>query len=408
PAALEFLSNFSNKGYWSVLFFVFVGTVLTIVVQSSSATMALTIIMCNNGWIPFDCACAMVLGENIGTTITANLAAMVANTEAKRAALAHLVFNLIGVVWMLIAFRLFLWMIVAIVEFFGSDSPITDPHARPVALSLFHTLFNIINTCLLVGFTSQIAQLVTRLIPQQAEEPKNRLAYIEGGMLSTTGLTIIPALNELVTYSTRSSKMFGFVRSLFEETDPQGFDATFQRIEKYEKISDNQESEIYNYLNKATQDEVGGDVVKQTQIMMKSISDIESMSDKNYKLAKILKYKRDNNISFNQDMREKINAMFDLIDRAIMVMNTNVSNAFDKNYGLPEEVHRIEDQINKMEDYLKGSYIFEIEDQKLNRIALVLFVELVNEAERLADSVKQVSKDILDIAPHTKPQLSHV
>jgi phosphate:Na+ symporter len=407
PAALEFLSHFSNKGYWSVLFFVFVGTVLTIVVQSSSATMALTIIMCNNGWIPFDFSCAMVLGENVGTTITANLAAMVANTEAKRAALAHLVFNLIGVVWMLIAFRLFLWMIVAIVEFFGSDSPITDPHARPVALSLFHTLFNIFNTCLLVGFTSQIAQLVTQLIPAK-EEPKNRLTYIEGGMLSTTGLTIIQARNELVAYSTRSSKMFGFVRSLFRETDPQEFDATYQRIEKYETISDNLETEIYNYLNKATQDEVGGDVVGQTQIMMKVISDIETMSDSNYKLAQILKYKRDNNIWFNQDMRDKINAMFDLIDRAIMVMNTNVSNAFEPNYTIPEDVYLIESQINAMEDYLKGRYIFEIEDQKLKRSALVVFAELISEAERVADSVKQVSKDILNVAPHTKPQLSHV
>lgn len=406
PAALEFLASFSNKGAISIVIFVIVGAIVTLIVQSSSVTIALTIIMCNNGWIPFECACAMVLGDNLGTTFTANLAAMIANTDARRAAMGHLVFNVIGVIWALILFPWFLKLTVNIMEFFGSNSPLEDPSATPIALSLYHSTFNVLNTLILVWFVPQIARLVTRIIKQK-EDSKSRLAHIEGGTISVSGISIIQAHSELVTYSNRASRMFGFVRSLFREVDPEEFDRTYERIEKYETISDNLESEIYNYLTQTTQDEVGSEVVKQSQIMLKVISDIEAMSDSNYKLAKVIKYKRDNNIWFSQEMRDKINEMFDLIDRAIMVMNTNIVNAFNEDYSIQEDVYLIEEQINQMEDYLKGRYIFEIEEQKLKRSALVVFAELISEAERLADAIEQVSEDILDIAPHSKPKFVH-
>jgi len=406
PAALEFLASFTGKGGLSILIFVIVGALVTLIVQSSSVTIALTIIMCNNGWIPFDCACAMVLGDNIGTTFTANLAAMIANTDARRAALGHLVFNMIGVIWALLLFRVFILMVVHIMEFFGSNSPLEDPTSTPIALSLYHSLFNVLNTFILVWFVPQIAAIVTRLIKQK-EDSKSRLAHIEGGTISVSGISIIQAHSELVTYSNRSSRMFGFVRSLFRETDRDEFNNTYDRIVKYETISDNLESEIYNYLMQTTQDEVGSDVVKQAQIMLKVITDIEAMADSNYKLAKIIRHKRDGEIFFNQGMRDKINEMFDLIDRAIMMMNTNIGNAFDSDNKIQDEVYLLEKQINQMEDDLKNRYIFEIEDDNLQPNAIVVFAELISETERLADAILQVSEDVLNIAPHTKPILAN-
>ncbi|MCD8186790.1 MAG: Na/Pi cotransporter family protein [Rikenellaceae bacterium] len=407
PATLEFLTLFSTQGKWSILIFVLVGALITLIVQSSSVTMALTIIMCNNGWIPFECACAMVLGDNIGTTFTANLAAMVANTEARRAALAHLVFNLIGLVWALLVFRPFVQAAVRVMEFFGSASPLTDSHATPMALSLFHSMFNLLNTILLVAFIPQIARLVTRLI-RQKEDSGTRLAYIEGGTISVSGISIIQAHGELEAYSRRTSKMFGFVRALFREEDPEEFQQTYQRIARYERISDRLESEIYNYLTQTTQDEVGSEVVKQVQMMLKVISDIEAMADCNYKLAKIIRYRRDNAIAFTEGMQEKIEGLFDLIDRAILLMNNNIQNAFTMEYPtMPEEVYLLEERINAMEEELKNRYIFEVGDHKPQRSAIVVFAELISETERLADTIEQVSRDVLNIAPHTKPALSH-
>ena len=407
PAALEFLASFSNKGALSIFLFVIVGIVVTLIVQSSSVTIALTIIMCNNGWIPFECACAMVLGDNIGTTFTANLAAMIANTDARRAAMGHLVFNVVGVTWALILFRWLIRLDVHIMEFFGGNSPLEDPHSTPIALSLFHSIFNVINTLVLVWFVPQITRLVTKLIKEK-EGSINRLTHIEGGTISVSGISIIQAHSELVVYSNRASRMFGFVRSLFlRDIDREEFDQLYERIEKYERISDNLETEIYNYLVQTTQDEVGSEVVKQAQIMLKVISDIEIMSDCNYKLAQIMKNKRDNEIWFSQDMRDKINAMFDLLDRAILVMNTNIRNAFEDNYTIPDEVYTLEAEINRMEDDLKNRYIFEIDDKELKRSAIVVFAELISEAERLGDAVEQVSEGVLNITPHTKPKLAN-
>ncbi len=403
PSVLHFLANFSDMGAWSVLLFVVIGTILTIIIQSSSATMALTIIMCNNGWITFDCAAAMVLGENIGTTVTANLASYVANTEAKRAARAHLIFNLIGVVWMLAIFPLFIKLIVYIIEAFGGSSPITDPHSRPVALALFHTLFNVFNTAVLVWFTPQIARLSTRMVKQK-EDPKSRLAHLEGGLLSTSELSIIQAYKELSNYSKRSSRMFGFVRDLFRETNGEQFEKTYERIVKYENISDRLEVEIYNYLTQTSQDDLGVGGIRHVQIMFKVISDIEVMSDCNYKIAKIIKYKRDNNIWFNQELRDKVNEMFDMIDKAIAVMNNNMASVFSEKEGL-KEAYVLEQKINKMETDFKRKYLYEMEDRELKYIAAVIFSEIISETERLADAVEQISEDILNIVPHTKPEL---
>lgn len=402
PSVLSFLANFSDNGYWSVLLFVLIGTILTIVIQSSSATMALTIIMCNNGWISFDCACAMVLGENIGTTITANLAAVVANADAQRAARAHLIFNIVGVLWMLAIFPWFLKLIVYITELFGGDNPMVYPHARPVALALYHTLFNVVNTLILVWFTPQIAKLSSKLVRQKTD-PKSRLTHMDSGMMSTNEISIIQAYKELEVYSKRSAKMFGFVRNLFKETNHEEFDRIYQRIEKYENISDSIESEIYAYLTQSTQDDMSGEGIRRIQTVFKVISDIEAMSDRNYKLAKIIKNKRDMGVWFNQEFRNHVNDLFDLVDRAITVMSKNIAAAMGNGQESITEVYAIESQINTLEIELRDRYVYNVDERDFKYISGVIFAEIISETERLADSVKKVSRDILNIMPHTKP-----
>jgi phosphate:Na+ symporter len=400
PSWLEFLSNFSDLGYWSILLFVLIGTLLTVIIQASSATMAITIIMCNNGWIPFDCALAMVLGENIGTTITANLAAIIANTDAKRAAVAHLVFNVFGVVWMLIVFGWFEDMIISIVEWGGGLNPVEYAESRPIALSLFHSLFNITNTCLLVGFTATIARIVTRIVPQN-DENVSSLKNLDRGMLSASQLSIVQVRNELVAYAQRSVKMFGFVRSLFAETKTDKFDLIYERIHRYENISDSVETEIYNYLSKTSEDSKGD--MKSIQIMLKVVSDIERMADSNYRLAKYIKLKRDNKLSFTQELRGKVNQIFDLVERAQIVMNDNIEQSpTDVNKAM-ERVYELEREINKLRSDFRESYLVNIDKIELCHNSVVVCADIIAEAERLADSIVKVSEHTLNVELHSKP-----
>ncbi|MDR2936593.1 MAG: Na/Pi cotransporter family protein [Rikenellaceae bacterium] len=405
PSVLHFLASFSNRGAWSVLLFVFIGTVLTIIIQSSSATMALTIIMCNNGWIPFDCAAAMVLGENIGTTITANLAAVVANADARRAARAHLIFNLIGVIWMLCIFPYFLKFTGLIVETFGSNSPVSDPQSRPMALALFHTLFNVVNTCILVWFTPQIARLSLKMVRRKKDKPQVRMTHMESGMLAAPELSIYQAYRELVSYSNQSSKMFGFVRTLFQETDPAEFEKTYEHIVRYETISDRLESEMYNYLSRMAQEDMGAEGFGRVQVMFKVISDIEIMSDCSYKLAKAIRDKRVRGIGFTQEMHDGVNRMFDLIDRSILLMDANISHAFDEKQPI-RDVYALEKQINDLEGELREKYLYSIDGQEVTFPAGIVFSEIIGEAERLADTIEQISEDILNIVPHTQKDKS--
>ncbi len=400
PSWLEFLSNFSDLGYWSILLFVLIGTLLTVIIQASSATMAITIIMCNNGWIPFDCALAMVLGENIGTTITANLAAIIANTDAKRAAVAHLVFNVFGVIWMLIVFGWFEDMIISIVEWGGGLNPVEYAESRPIALSLFHSLFNITNTCLLVGFTATIARIVTRIVPQN-DENVSSLKNLDRGMLSASQLSIVQVRNELVAYAQRSVKMFGFVRSLFAETKTDKFDLIYERIHRYENISDSVETEIYNYLSKTSEDSKGD--MKSIQIMLKVVSDIERMADSNYRLAKYIKLKRDNKLSFTQELRGKVNQIFDLVERAQIVMNDNIEQSpTDVNKAM-ERVYELEREINKLRSDFRESYLVNIDKIELCHNSVVVCADIIAEAERLADSIVKVSEHTLNVELHSKP-----
>ena len=401
PSWLEFLSNFSNLGYGSILIFVLIGTLLTVIIQASSATMAITIIMCNNGWIPFDCALAMVLGENIGTTITANLAALVANTDAKRAAVAHFVFNVFGVLWMLFVFRGFEKMIISIVEWGGGLNPITHAESRPIALSLFHSMFNITNTFVLVGFTGVIARLVTRIVPQNDTQVA-RLTNLERGMMSATQLSIVPVRNALVAYSQRTIKMFGFVRNLFDETQSDTFEQIYERIQRYENISDSVETEIYNYLTK-TSESSAGDMFKSIQIMQKVVSDIERLADANYRLAKCIKLKRDNNVQFSHELNNIVLKIFDLVDRALSQMNDNVESSTTNVHEVMSKVYAFECDINKLVADFRNDYLLNIDKVDVSHNAIVICSGIISETERLANSIVKVSEHTFNVALHSRP-----
>ncbi|KAF5066304.1 Na+/Pi-cotransporter [anaerobic digester metagenome] len=403
PEILSFLSSYTNLGMGSVAIFIVIGTLLTVVIQSSSATMALTLVMCNQGWISYELAAAMVLGENIGTTITANIAAAVANVSAKRAARAHLIFNLFGVIWMFFIFKWYIGTIASTLIDMGATNPFENPEGVPIALSVFHSSFNLINTFLLVWFTPLIVKVVTKLIPtKEMEEEEFRLKHIGIGIMSTAELSLLQAKKEIVIYSKRTTKMFGFVRELFKETNDKNFQQIFERIAKYEDISDRVEVEIATYLNKVSSHDLSEESSKRLQAMFKIISDIESISDCNYNLARTFRRKKEANIWFNQEVRDNLNKMFDLVEESLQIMNANLEVGYTGiNLG---PAYEIEERINQYRNDLKEEHIKNVEGNKYKYQAGVIYNDLFSEAEKLADYAINVSEDVAEInKPLVKP-----
>ena len=403
PEILSFLSSYTNLGMGSVAIFIVIGTLLTVVIQSSSATMALTLVMCNQGWISYELAAAMVLGENIGTTITANIAAAVANVSAKRAARAHLIFNIFGVIWMFFIFKWYIGTIASTLIDMGAINPFENPEGVPIALSVFHSSFNLINTFLLVWFTPQIVKLVTKLIPiKEMEEEEFRLKHIGIGIMSTAELSLLQAKKEIVIYSKRTTKMFGIVRELFKETNDKNFQQIFERIAKYEDISDRVEVEIATYLNKVSSHDLSEESSKRLQAMFKIISDIESISDCNYNLARTFRRKKEANIWFNQEVRDNLNKMFDLVEESLQIMNANLEVGYTGiNLG---PAYEIEERINQYRNGLKEEHIKNVEGNKYKYQAGVIYNDLFSEAEKLADYAINVSEDVAEInKPLVKP-----
>lgn len=403
PEILSFLSSYTNLGMGSVAIFIVIGTLLTVVIQSSSATMALTLVMCNQGWISYELAAAMVLGENIGTTITANIAAAVANVSAKRAARAHLIFNIFGVIWMFFIFKWYIGTIASTLIDMGAIDPFQNPEGVPIALSVFHSSFNLINTFFLVWFTPQIVKLVTKLIPiKEMEEEEFRLKHIGIGIMSTAELSLLQAKKEIVIYSKRTTKMFGIVRELFKETNDKNFQQIFERIAKYEDISDRVEVEIATYLNKVSSHDLSEESSKRLQAMFKIISDIESISDCNYNLARTFRRKKEANIWFNQEVRDNLNKMFDLVEESLQIMNANLEVGYTGiNLG---PAYEIEERINQYRNGLKEEHIKNVEGNKYKYQAGVIYNDLFSEAEKLADYAINVSEDVAEInKPLVKP-----
>ena len=407
PEVLEFVRQWAGHGFWSVLIFLGIGTILTLILQSSSATMAITLIMLSMGWIPFPMACAMVLGENIGTTITANIAASVGNPAAKRAALSHTIFNVFGVIWALILFRPFLNLVGKIIEFMGYPNPavpgftVDNPDGASgtavlYGLSMLHTLFNLINTLILVWFTELIAKIVTKLVkePENKEEKAFRLKYIEAGPLATPELATEQAFKEIIHFAKISRNGLGYARAAINETDPDKFEELKGKLVKYEEISDRIEYEIATFLNAVSAEEIS----KRTSIMIKAmykiIGELESLGDSGESISRILSRRNIHNKTFDAETMKKLNAMLDLVDHAYAVMIENLTLAFDGKLEEISNAYSAEDRINNQRNNLRDEEIESIESERKNYQTSVYYMDIVSELETMGDFMINISQTL--------------
>ena len=408
PEVLAFVQSWSAHGFGSVLIFLAFGTVLTLILQSSSATMAITLIMLSMGWIPFDMACAMVLGENIGTTITANIAASVGNTQAKRAAMSHTLFNVFGVVWALILFKPFLGLVGAITAgLFGLPDPsaegfaVTSPTSAEATaalygLSMLHTLFNTINTLILVWFTKQIARIVTWIVraPKNQEGEAFRLKYITAGPLATPELATEQASDEIIHFAQIMKKGFGYVQEALVENDPDKFEILREKLVKYEEISDRIEYEIATFLNALSAEEISENTSVKIKAMYKIIGELESLGDSGEAISRILSRKNVHRKVFNADTLAKLTKMATVVDNAYTVMIDNLLAAHGGRLTEISNAYNAEDRINTLRNNLRDEAIEEIDRQGKNYQTSVYYMDLVGELEKMGDFMINVSQDL--------------
>lgn len=403
PESLHFLSSFTELGFLSVLIFVAIGTILTIIIQSSSATMALTLVMCYNGLIPFELAAAMVLGENIGTTITANLAAIVANVSAKRAARAHLLFNLFGVLWMLPVFHYFL---IGINYFLHKKHGVSilDTHLSnlefesiksvyPIALSIFHTSFNVINTLILISFAPFIAKVATLMVPNKSEDDEEfSLKYIKSGLFSTSELSILQARKEISNFGLRIEKMFTLVQSLGSEKKTKKYYKVLSKIEKYEQITDDLEQEISLYLTNVAEGEISHESSKKIRAMLKMIDEMESIGDVIFSLSKVLDKLKVKKVKFLTHQDEGMKELFSLIMQAFAEMNRNLSIGFSE--ANTDRAYKLEEQINEKRDSLRKHHVEDLKEKRYKHKTGALYSDLFSLTERIGDYILNVSESI--------------
>ena len=394
PEMLAFVQNYTDMGFFSILLFLFIGTILTMIVQASAATMAITLIMCANGWISLELGAALVLGENIGTTITANLAALTANTQAKRAALAHFVFNVFGVIWVLIIFHPFMQMVNWVVDTFFQSS---DPEvAISYKLSAFHSIFNICNVCILIWGVKLIERTVCALIHPKEEDEEPRLRFITGGMLSTAELSILQARKEIHLFAERTHRMFGMVQDLLHTEKDDDFNKLFSRIEKYENISDNMELEIANYLNLVSEGRLSSESKLQIRAMLREVTEIESIGDSCYNLARTINRKRQTNQDFTEKQYEHIHFMMKLTNDALAQMIVVVEKPEHQSIDINKSFN-IENEINNYRNQLKNQNILDVNNKEYDYQMGVYYMDIIAECEKLGDYVVNVVEASSDV-----------
>ena len=394
PEMLAFVQNYTDMGFFSILLFLFIGTILTMIVQASAATMAITLIMCANGWISLELGAALVLGENIGTTITANLAALTANTQAKRAALAHFVFNVFGVIWVLIIFHPFMELVNWVVDaFFQSNNPEV---AISYKLSAFHSIFNICNVCILIWGVKLIERTVCALIHPKEEDEEPRLRFITGGMLSTAELSILQARKEIHLFAERTHRMFGMVQDLMHTEKDDDFNKLFSRVEKYENISDNMELEIANYLNQVSEGRLSSESKLQIRAMLREVTEIESIGDSCYNLARTINRKRQTNQDFTEKQYEHIHFMMKLTDDALAQMIVVVEKPEHQSIDINKSFN-IENEINNYRNQLKNQNILDVNNKEYDYQMGVYYMDIIAECEKLGDYVVNVVEASSDV-----------
>ena len=406
PEAISFIQQWGGHGFWSVLLFLVFGTVLTLVLQSSSATMALTLIALSVGWISFDMAAAMVLGENIGTTITANIAAAVGNPNARRAALAHTFFNVFGVIWAVILFKPFLSFVGMIISWLGYPNPteilysagLTEGSIESTAalygVSMLHTLFNLINTCILIWFTPLIVKAVSAAIktkPQDEAEEKVKLKYIAAGPLGTAELAITQAHNEIVHFGQISRNGLAYIRSAVHAKNEQEFEIYRKKLVKYEEIADRIEFEIAQFLNAVSKDDISEETQKRIKSMYKIIGEMESLGDSGEAISRILSRRNIHGKEFSERNLEKIDTMIDLLDQAYEVMIENLAKKGSEEVSLRRAVD-CEIEINNTRTTLREEEILKIEQGETTYANSVYYIDVISEIERMGDYIINVSE----------------
>ncbi len=408
PQVLEFVKTWSGYGFGSVLTFLAFGTVLTLVLQSSSATMAITLIMLSMGWIPFDMACAMVLGENIGTTITANIAASIGNTQAKRAAMSHTIFNVFGVIWALALFKPFLALVGNIIELFGLPNPaaedfvVTAPNsasgvAALYGLSMLHTLFNTINTFILVWMVKYIEKAVIWIIraPKNQESDVFRLKYISAGPLATPELATDQAFDEIVHFAEISKKGLGYVRMAIAENNPDKFEELRNKLVKYEEISDRIEHEIAAFLNAVSAGDISEATSVRIKAMYKIIGELESLGDSGEAISRILSRRNIHGKAFDEATVKKLDGLVDVVENAYDVMIENLTAAHKGQLLDISNAYNAEERINILRNNLRDMEIEEIEYRGKNYQASVYYMDVMNELERMGDFIINISQDLM-------------
>ena len=388
PDVVNFFASFDTGSYLTILAFLTAGTLITCVVQSSAAVMAITILLCSTGVLPIYMGIALVMGENIGTTATANLAALGAGTEARRAALAHLLFNVFGVVWVLAVFYPLVDMVCSLV---GYNPSLSGQAERiPVVLAMFHTCFNILNTALLIGFIPQMERIVCRLLPEGKVEAKQptTLHFISGGVIQTPEIAVLQAQKEIVHFAERMHRMFGMVCSLIDEKDKKEFESQYARIEHYETIADNMEIEIANFLEQVGNEHLSDETKEKTRVILRQIGELESIGDACYKMARTVNHLRENKEDFTAEQYTRLHDMLRLVNEAVVQMIVVVSGR-RKDLSLADSLS-IENDINELRNILRSDSAMGVDAHLYSYAIGTIYNDIVADCEKIGDYVMNI------------------
>ena len=402
---LEFFASFDPHSFQTTITFLIIGSILTMCVQSSAAVMAITMILCSTGVLPIYQGIALVMGENIGTTVTSNVAALTANTQARRAAMAHMVFNIFGVLWILCVFRPFIHLVCGWVGFDDAMEK-TDPHfvANAAKLSFvlaaFHTTFNLANTFILIWFIPQIEKLVCKIIrpKKNTDEDDFRLRFIQSGIMKTPEISVLEAQKEIHCFAERIQRMFGMVKTLLGETNEEKFVKLYSRIEKYEGISDNMEIEIAKYLDQVSDSHLSDETKAKIRAMLREISEIESIGDSCFNIARTLNRRFKGKEDFITSQYEHMHQMMELTDNALTQMNiTLVGHKGDNDANLS---FNIENEINNYRNQLKSQNINDVNNHLYTYAIGTMYMDIIQECEKLGDYVVNVVEARMGVRQH--------
>lgn len=388
PAVVDFFSSFDVNSYLTIIAFLAIGTLITCIVQSSAAVMAITILLCSTGVLPIYLGIALVMGENIGTTATANLAALGSGTQARRAALAHLLFNVFGVIWVLLIFYPFVDIVCKLV---GYDPAIGGQAERlPVVLAMFHTCFNVTNTAILIWFIPQLEKAVCRILPEKVQEEKDtfKLRYIRANLIQTPEIAVLQAEKETSSFAENTREMFADVQKLFLEKDEKAFTELFTQIEKEEDMTDRLELEIARYLEQVGEGHLSDDTKMKIRQMMREVSELESIGDACYNLARMMRRRQQQGYELSSELILKVQSMMALCDKALEQM-CNMMHGHPSKHNI-HETYQLENNINQMRDRLKSDNIRDVNDRKYSYAIGTLYGDMVGELEKLGDYVVNV------------------